>query len=425
MEPAIRPVPVLNRYHYPGLEITAMKNLSMWASTQTGMVCPLMIGAPGCAKTTLSFAIGAATGRRVFSFVGGIHEPTDLVCPDKVNKNGHDCIAMLPADWAVDMLTGKWLLLLDELTNCSEPMHTAMMSIMLEGRVGNLQLPSTVWRVAACNPLYLAANGHQLPPPVVTRIPHFQWERDDESFEAGMSAGICRPDGNGGWQSLFPLPSFPILPDDWWTRMAHIGNLTRAYRQKHPGSTDRTPAEDDQDARDKTARPYPCQRTWRNLVVCRAATEACGGDASDVLTAMAANIGEAEALSVQQFEKDLNLPDPEDVLQVAMAAITADKPVTFTPPQAADQAIVLLSGIVQRALMGGVDDSGHVSMDITAARWKAGVLLMDEARKRTPEIVAAVAPPLIQSRPKGAEIPVEFVDFFCRVLKGIGGLKLD
>jgi len=238
---------------------------------------------------------------------------------------------------------------IDELTSCPEPVQTALLAVVQEGRIGDLELPSDVWRLAACNPAGMASNGHELSPPMVTRLCHLTWQPDLESFSAGLAAGIVTRNGHG-WESAFPSPSFPILPDDWHDRLPAVGAKVLGYHKAYPQSIDRTPAKD----------------------------------------------------------------DPEEVLMGAVGDREAGRPVCFTPPARADKAIVLLSGIVQRAMTGPE----------SLKRWSAGVALMDHSRKFTPEIVAAVAPVLVQRKPAGAEIPVDFAEFLYRVLKGIGKLGL-
>ena len=393
-------------------------NIPFWAVAQTGLVTPLGKGPPGCGKTASVRAFAQAAGRQCAVIVGSLREPTDIggfPYPAETPE-GVKYMALMPPKYAADAMSGKWVIFLDELTSCAEPVQTAMLDIVQSGRIGDIQLPDDTWRIAACNPTSLASNGHDLAPPMVTRLCHLNWEADTEPYFKGLSAGIVRRNGHG-WEDLFPEPSFPVLPSDWENRLPDIGSRFTGYQMAFPAAVDRTPAEDDPEARDKASRPYPCMRSWRNAAICRAAVEACGGTAEDVAKVVAGCIGEQETAALGQWEMSLRLPDPEVVLQTALAALAADKPVTFTPPNLAYESIVLLSGIVQRALT----DMPPFKPE---ARWRAGVALMDIARQRTAEVVAAVAPVLIQRKPAGAEIPVDFAEFLYRVLKGIGKLGL-
>ena len=396
-----------------------MSNLPYWATAQTGMVTPLAVGNPGIGKTASVRAFARACGRQCAVLVGSLREATDIGgFPYAAERNGIAYMAMMPPKYAVDCTTGKWVLFIDELTSCPEPVQTALLAVVQEGRIGDLELPPDVWRLAACNPVDMASNGHELAPPMVTRLCHLTWQPDLESFSAGLAAGIVARNGDG-WESAFPSPSFPILPEDWHDRLPAVGAKVLGYHKAYPQSIDRTPAKDDPEARDKASRPYPCMRSWTNATICRAAVEACDGTAGDVYDAMAGCIGPEETAQFHQWESSLDLPDPEEVLTGAVGDREAGRPVCFTPPARADKAIVLLSGIVQRAMVACEGNA-----PATFNRWAAGVALMDRARQFTPEVVSAVAPVLIQRKPAGAEIPVDFAEFLYRVLKGIGKLGL-
>ena len=108
---------------------------------------------------------------------------------------------MVPPQWAVRCLEGKWIVFFDELTTVGLSVQAAMLRIMAEGWVGEFELPKTIWMCAASNPPGIAANGTELEVPMANRMIHLPWISPEESYEEGLMNGM-----------KFPEPEFDVLP---------------------------------------------------------------------------------------------------------------------------------------------------------------------------------------------------------------------
>ncbi len=84
---------------------------------------------------------------------------------------------------------GRGPLFLDELSTAT-PTRAAL-RVVLERRVGSLQLPPGVRIVAAANPRASAADGWELSPPLANRFAHLYRARPETSWCAA-SAGAAR-----------------------------------------------------------------------------------------------------------------------------------------------------------------------------------------------------------------------------------------
>ena len=112
---------------------------------------------------------------------------------------------MAPPDWAVRLVrAGRGLLFLDELSTAPPAVQAALLRVVLERRVGALQLPAGAVRiVAAANPRVGAADGWELSPPLANRFVHLYWMHDRDVVVRGtrrdlaacVAAACSTPDG--------------------------------------------------------------------------------------------------------------------------------------------------------------------------------------------------------------------------------------
>ena len=148
--------------------------------------------------------------------------------------------------------------------------------------------------LAACNSTAVSANGSELEPPLANRVLHLAWEDDHEGWERAML--------NGG---RFAPPQFIPLPDDWEEHLPKYSALVAAFHKHLPGRLKKfrpsgascgTVAQQallDQ-RRDLHGRPGGHRRR--------------GLPRYEALTGC---VGEDVALEYQNWERLLDLPDPE------------------------------------------------------------------------------------------------------------------
>ena len=148
----------------------------------------LLWGEPGIGKTAALTQLAAALDLPLTTVIASVHEPSDFsglpVVGDDPAEQG---VPMAPPDWAVRLVrAGRGLLFLDELSTAPPAVQAALLRLVLERRVGALQLPPGVRIVAAANPRSSAADGWELSPPLANRFVHLQWTHDHEVVVRGL-----------------------------------------------------------------------------------------------------------------------------------------------------------------------------------------------------------------------------------------------
>lgn len=294
-------------------------NAALFIAIQCG-VAGIAWGGTGECKTAFLEALIRAIGKKPFVFIPSQHMPEDVGgIPDIDKKSG--LARMVHLDWLVRMTQEGWGIIFDELTTAPQSMRPALLSLLNEGRVGDLVLhPSTI-RVAAANPPELAPNSSPLEPSMLNRMYHHDWELPFDSWLDGML--------NGG---QFKAPdNFPIVGDissyvPKWTR--RVGYLLQ--RQPALRGCKRIP--DDEKA-------FPSLRQWYHLAHCLAGADKvkAGGDVmNQIATGM---VGSAGAGQLMQSIAAKDLYDPAEVVD---RTVTID----YTGDRV-DQLVFLPCGILE------------------------------------------------------------------------------
>src|SRR3982751_3495586 len=161
----------------------------------------LLWGEPGIGKTAALTQLADALDLPLTTVIASVHEPSDfsglpIVGADPAVQG----VPMAPPDWAVRLArTGRGLLFLDELSTAPPAVQAALLRVVLERRVGALELPAGVRIVAAANPRSTAADGWELSAPLANRFVHLQWTYDHDVVVRGLGgtwpvAGLPRLD---------------------------------------------------------------------------------------------------------------------------------------------------------------------------------------------------------------------------------------
>jgi MoxR-like ATPase len=252
-------------------------------------------GGTGECKTAFLEALIRAIGLKPFVFIPSQHMPEDIGgIPDIDKKAG--LVRMVYPEWLVRMTKAGYGIIFDEMTTAPQPMRPALLSLLNEGRTGDLCLhPSTI-RVAAANPPELAPNSSPLEASMLNRLYHHDWELPFDTWMEGMM--------NGG---KFTVPTnFPIVGDTtsylpkWTRRVAYLLQRQPALR-----SCRRIPEDD---------KAFPSLRQWYNLSRCLAGADKvkAGGDVvNQIATGI---IGSAGAGQLMQSIAAKDLYNPAEVV---------------------------------------------------------------------------------------------------------------
>ncbi|ASO20157.1 hypothetical protein FHR81_000159 [Actinoalloteichus hoggarensis] len=324
----------------------------------------LLWGAPGTGKTSAVLSLGAALDLPVEVVVGSIREPSDF-SGLPVIRDGRTWFA--PPRWAQRLAeAGAGLLFLDELTTAPPSVQAAMLRVVLERTVGDLELPAGVRIVAAANPPESAADGWELSAPLANRLVHLDWRVEAADIAEGFMAG-------------FPVPAADRLVSPGAAGIAAARSLIGAFLRVRPELVLAVP---DDPAR--AGRAWPSPRTWDAAATILAACTA--GDAAEEVRAelVLGAVGEAAGFELISWLRNLDLPDPEALLAAP------DTPL----PDRADRLYAVLGAVV-----------AHVTADGGPSAWEAAWAVVANAARGAPDVAAGAARKLAQARPAGAALP--------------------
>jgi hypothetical protein len=342
----------------------------------------LLWGAPGTGKTSAIRAMAAAAGLPCETVIASIREPSDFAGLPVVVGQG---VRFAPPAWAQRLVAaGRGLLFLDELSTAPPAVQAALLRVVLERVVGDLDLPAEVAVVAAANPPEQAADGWDLSAPLANRLCHLTWEINPRAVADGLA---------GGWTP----PRLPELTGDWTSAEIMARGLVAAFLRVRPALACAPPTDPA-----TAGRGWPSPRTWEMTARLWAAADAAGvgGETRSVL--LRGCVGDGAGAEFLTWLAEMDLPDPEEAL--------AD-PAAFVLPERADRAYAALAAI-----------TAAVTADLTPERWTAGWQVLATAATGAPDVAAAAARQLARHRPDGAPLPPE-IRLFAPVLRDAGLLS--
>ncbi|APU14714.1 MULTISPECIES: AAA family ATPase [Actinoalloteichus] len=324
----------------------------------------LLWGAPGTGKTSSVLALGAALDLPVEVVVGSIREPSDFSGLPMV-RDGRTWFA--PPRWAERLSeAGRGLLLLDELTTAPPSVQAAMLRVVLERTVGDLELPAAVRIVAAANPPESAADGWELSAPLANRFVHLDWQVDAIDVAEGLAAG-------------FPVPTTGPLVSPSPAEIGGARSMVAAFLRVRPELLLAVPEEPS-----RAGRAWPSPRTWEAAATILAACTT-GEVAEEVRAELVLGaVGAAAGFELISWLRNLDLPDPETLLSAP------DTPL----PERADRLYAVLGAVV-----------AHVAADGSPATWEAAWAVVATAARKAPDVAAGAARSLAKARPAGAALP--------------------
>jgi len=342
----------------------------------------LLWGAPGTGKTSAIRAMAQELGLPCETVIASIREPSDFAGLPVVADGK---VTFAPPRWARQLAEQEEaILFLDEISTAPPAVQAALLRVVLERVVGDLELPDGVVVIAAANPPNLAADGWDLSAPLANRFCHLDWPVESQAFAEGLS---------GGWGA----PAVPMLPEGWESQRAIGRGLVSAFVAVRPALTVAMP--DDGAA---AGRGWPSPRSWEMAALLW--TAATVSDASEQARAalVIGSVGQGAGLELVNWASEMDLPDPERVLS---------DPEAFVMPERGDRAYAALSAV-----------AAAVADNPTEERWMAAWKVLGRAAGKGADVAALPARVLAQCRPNGAPAPAE-LKLFAPVLREAGLLE--
>jgi hypothetical protein len=348
----------------------------------------LLWGEPGIGKSSALQQLAERLEVPMETVIASIHEPSDfaglpVVGDDPANQG----VPMAPPDWAIRLTrTGVGLVFFDELSSAPPAVQAALLRVVLERRVGSLELPPGVRVVAAANPPASAADGWHLSPPLANRFVHLHWTHDPAVVARGLA---------GTW----PTADIPrIDPRRAGSALARARGTLSGFLTARPGLTHHLPA--DAEARGGA---WPSPRTWEMAL--RLLTFALASNASReaLSTALIGAIGDGAGLELITYLDELDLPDPNRVLA---------NPDAFALPDRGDRQLAFLTAVVSA-----------VQSDTSRSRWEAAWSVLAKAVDAgVPDVAARAAADLAAMRERSWPVPPT-IDAFVDILRLSGAMR--
>ncbi|MGC0416920.1 AAA family ATPase [Embleya sp. AB8] len=331
----------------------------------------LLWGEPGIGKTAALTRLAEALDLPLTTVIASVHEPSDFsglpIVGDDPAGNG---VPMAPPDWAVRLVrAGRGLLFLDELSTAPPAVQAALLRLVLERRIGALQLPPGVRIVAAANPRASAADGWELSPPMANRFVHLQWVHDHDVVIRGLG---------GIWpRATMPRLDPARLPEAVAVARRAVCELLTA----RPTLVHRLPTNEA-----GRGGPWPSPRSWEMTLALVAFATAAGSSREVVSMLVRGTVGDGPGLELLAGLDRMDLPDPEDLL--------AD-PAGAELPERGDLRQAVLDGVV-----------AAVRKHPDKARWDAAwALLVRALETGAPDLVVVPASTLAALRRQDWDVP--------------------
>ncbi|KUN27810.1 AAA family ATPase [Streptomyces corchorusii] len=331
----------------------------------------LLWGEPGIGKTAALTQLAHSLGLPLTTVIASVHEPSDFsglpIVGDDPAVRG---VPMAPPQWAVELVrAGRELLFLDELSTATPAVQAALLRVVLERKVGALQLPRGVRIVAAANPRASAADGWELSPPLANRFVHLHWVHDPEVVVRGL----------GG---VWPRAELPrLVPERLPEAAAHARRAVCGFLRARPTLIHRLPSTE---TRRGTAWPSP--RSWDAALTLLAFGTAASVSREVLALLVRGAVGDGPGLELLAHLDRMDLPDPEPLLA---DPASAELPVRGDLRQAALEAVV--------AAVGARPER---------QRWEAGwAVLVRALETGAPDLLVAPAAALAALRRDDWEVP--------------------
>lgn len=286
---------------------------------------PILIeGEPGSAKSATIEALAAECGLHAEVVIASLREPADFLgLPIPTTES----VRYLPTSWAQRLsAAGRGVAFLDELNTAPEAVQAALLRVVLDRVVGDLELPSTVRIIAAQNAVEDAAGGHDLSMPLANRFLHWSWEAPDASAWVDW---LLSGAGSEDVEPLDPEKEEERVLTLWPSAFAAAQGLVAGFIRRRPELLHQKPKAGDP----KASKAWPSRRTWDMATRVLGGARVHGLSEAETEMLMAGCVGAGAAAEFAMYQAEMDLPDPAALL---------DGKVKWAPDQRLDRTVAVL-----------------------------------------------------------------------------------
>ena len=345
----------------------------------TADVPVLLWGDPGTGKTRTIEAFARRSGWVTVSVIASIHDPTDFAGLPMRTDAG---VVFEPPAWARRTADSDAMSLVffDEVNTATPATQNALMRVVLEGRVGDLELGESVRFAAAANPPSQNSAAWDLSAPLANRFAHLEWPVSFEDWKAGYL---------GGWPDPDPVDIDSISIDPYSTELVKL--MQTSFLATRPALLCDVPDNG------TAPRGWPSPRSWERLADCLVIADTAGVTNEVRLLVASALVGEGPAVEYLAYLHNLDLPDPKDLLAY---------PAKFGELRRTDQQLAALDAVVAVATADTTCWSDAFRVCIVAASCGAT------------DVAASAAMRLAQIKPNSVRLPTGY-EVFAEILADV------
>jgi MoxR-like ATPase len=354
----------------------------------------ILWGPPGVGKTSNIYATAERRKAHLETLIASIRDPSDF---GGLPVRGTEGVMLEPMGWARRIKEAnergqEAIVFIDEISTAPPANQAALLRVILDKVVGDLDLigaeTDLVRMVAAANPPDQAAGGWELAPPLANRFFHIEWPAPDTpDWIEGYLQGWPNPD-------LVNLSRDPKRNDE---ALQMQKSLTAGYLNTQPQDLLNMPKNDEE-----LGKAWPSPRTWEMMDKLVAVANASGLQQMR-LKLVKGSIGEAVGKKYFTYLRDLNLPNPEDLLR---------DPDSLQRMERGDQLFATLTAVTYAVINGKKDNDRYT------AGWK---VLNRAAQINSVDIAAGAARRLAEyGYEEGLMEPEDAIDPFIPMLQDAG-----
>ena len=267
---------------------------------------PILIeGEPGIGKTSIiESEVSKASGLHQETVIASLREPADFLGFPIITDG---TMSYAPAQWVSRVCKkARAIVFMDELNTAPPSVQAALLRVVLDGAVGDVQLPPGVRFIAAQNATEDAAGGWDLSAPLANRFGHLKWDAPDlESWSAWLLGESTSTKSKIKAADL-EAEVMRQWPDAW----AKARGLVSGFLRKRPDLLQQMPGADSPDR----SKAWPSARSWENATRALASSYVHGMDEDTAHAFMSAFIGTETAYEFNVWMSEADLPDPIEVL---------------------------------------------------------------------------------------------------------------
>lgn len=286
----------------------------------------LMEGQPGSAKSSIIEQVAEDCGLHAEVVIASVREPADFL---GLPIPADGCVQYMPTSWAYRAAQAKRSVgFLDELNTAPAAVQAALLRVVLDRAVGDLQLPPGVRIMAAQNSVEDAAGGHDLSLPLANRFLHWAWAAPDVEVWTDWVLSAAANGQHGA--KLNAQKEEERVLEVWDPLFAKARGLVTGFIRKRPELLHKQPQSGDPAA----SKAWPSRRSWEMAMRVMAGAEAHGLDADEQEMLVAGCVGTGATAELIQYLTENDLPDPAALL---------DGKVQWKPDQRLDRTLAVLS----------------------------------------------------------------------------------